>query len=190
MAFKKQDVLGNRQNHPLSFMPGSWCGDIVDLIAALGGVPDNMDHRIVQDNKVIFTPTQDGYKRAIQTLHQWYQEGLIDRNPFQDDKAYLAKGKAATENLGSAWWEVPEMVGADRANDYALVPALKGVDGKRIASQSTTRKSPAAPSPSPGPTNTPPRPCAGPTTSTTPSSPPRPTGDRSAKPSKRPPMGC
>ena len=123
-------------------MPGSWCGDIVDLIAALGGVPDNMDHRIVQDDKVIFTPTQDGYKKAIQTLHEWYQEGLIDPESFsQDDKAYLAKGKAATENLGSfVWWEVPEMVGADRADNYSLVPVLEGVDGKRIASQSNNQE--------------------------------------------------
>lgn len=142
LAFKNQDASGTGKTIPLSFMPGSWCGDIVDLIAALGGVPDNMDHRIVQNDKVIFTPTQDGYKKAIQTLHQWYQEGLIDPESFsQDDKAYLAKGKAATENLGSfAWWEIPEMVGADRANDYALVPVLQGVDGKRIASQSNNQE--------------------------------------------------
>jgi putative aldouronate transport system substrate-binding protein len=142
LAFKTQDASGTGKTIPLSFMPGSWCGDIVDLIAALGGVPDNMDHRIVQDDKVIFTPTQDGYKKAIQTLHQWYQEGLIDPESFsQDDKAYLAKGKAATENLGSfVWWEVPEMVGADRANNYSLVPVLEGVDGKRIASQSNNQE--------------------------------------------------
>lgn len=142
LAFKTQDASGTGKTIPLSFMPGSWCGDIVDLIAALGGVPDNMDHRIVQDDKVIFTPTQDGYKRAIQTLHEWYQEGLIDPESFsQDDKAYLAKGKAATENLGSfVWWEIPEMVGADRAANYSLVPVLEGVDGKRIASQSNNQE--------------------------------------------------
>jgi putative aldouronate transport system substrate-binding protein len=142
LAFKTQDASGTGKTIPLSFMPGSWCGDIVDLIAALGGVPDNMDHRIVQDDKVIFTPTQDGYKKAIQTLHEWYQEGLIDPESFsQDDKAYLAKGKAATENLGSfVWWEVPEMVGADRAANYSLVPVLEGIDGKRIASQSNNQE--------------------------------------------------
>lgn len=142
LAFKNKDASGTGRTIPLSFIPGSWCGDIVDLIAALGGVPDNMDHRIVQDDKVIFTATQDGYKKALQTLHQWYQEGLIDPESFsQDDKAYLAKGKAATENLGSfVWWEIPEMVGADRAQDYALVPVLEGADGKRIASQSNNQE--------------------------------------------------
>jgi putative aldouronate transport system substrate-binding protein len=106
LAFKTKDASGTGKTIPLSFMPGSWCGDIVDLIAALGGVPDNMDHRIVQDGKVIYTATQDGYKKALQTLHTWYQEGLIDPESFsQDDKAYLAKGKASTENLGSfVWW--------------------------------------------------------------------------------------
>lgn len=142
LAFKTQDASGTGKTIPLSFIPGSWCGDIVDLIAALGGVPDNMDHRIVQNDKVIYTPTQDGYKKAIQTLHEWYQEGLIDPESFsQDDKAYLAKGKAATENLGSfVWWEIPEMVGADRAGNYSLVPALEGVDGKRLVSQSNNQE--------------------------------------------------
>ncbi|KNH23080.1 sugar ABC transporter substrate-binding protein [Arthrobacter sp. ZBG10] len=142
LAFKAKDASGTGRTIPLSFMPGSWCGDIVDLIAALGGVPDNMDHRIVQDGKVIYTATQDGYKKAIGTLHQWYQEGLIDPESFsQDDKAYLAKGKAGTANLGSfVWWEIKEMVGADRAADYALLPVLEGVDGKRLASQSNNQE--------------------------------------------------
>lgn len=142
VAFKEKDASGTGKTIPLSFMPGSWCGDIVDLIAALGGIPDNADHRIVQDGKVIYTPTQEGYKKAIQALHEWYKEGLIDPESFsQDDKAYLAKGKAATENLGAfVWWEIPEMVGAERADDYALVPVLEGVDGKRIASQSNNQE--------------------------------------------------
>ena len=142
LAFKTQDASGTGKTIPLSFMPGSWCGDIVDLIAALGGVPDNMDHRIVQDGKVIYTATQDGYRKAIQTLHEWYQEGLIDPESFsQDDKAYLAKGKAGTENLGSfVWWEIKEMVGADRVDNYELLPVLEGVDGKRLASQSNNQE--------------------------------------------------
>lgn len=142
LAFKTKDASGTGKTIPLSFMPGSWCGDIVDLIAALGGVPDNMDHRIVQDGKVVYTATQDGYKKALQTLHAWYQEGLIDPESFsQDDKAYLAKGKAGTANLGSfVWWEVKEMVGADRAGDYKLLPVLEGVDGKRLASQSNNQE--------------------------------------------------
>ncbi|UXN31885.1 ABC transporter substrate-binding protein [Glutamicibacter sp. M10] len=141
-AFKEKDASGTGKTIPLSFMPGSWCADIVDLIAALGGIPDNADHRIVQDGKVIYTPTQEGYKKAVQTLHTWYKEGLIDPESFsQDDKAYLAKGKAAKENLGSfVWWETPEMVGADRAKDYAIVPVLEGVDGQRIASQSNNQE--------------------------------------------------
>lgn len=142
LAFKNQDASGTGRTIPLSFRPGGWTGDIVDLIAALGGVPDNMDHRIVQDGKVIYTATQDGYKKAIQTLHEWYREGLIDPESFsQDDKAYLAKGKSGTEILGSfVWWEIPEMVGADRAANYGLVPVLEGVDGKRLASQSNNQE--------------------------------------------------
>ncbi|WP_245934452.1 ABC transporter substrate-binding protein [Arthrobacter psychrolactophilus] len=136
VAFKKEDLAGGGKTIPLSYEPGTFCGDIVDLIAALGGVPDNVDHRIVQDGKVVFTAVLPEYKKAITALNGWYQEGLIDPESFsQDDKSYLAKGKTTTPSLGSfVWWEIKEMVGEDRAADYALVPILTGVDGKQRAS--------------------------------------------------------
>lgn len=137
LAFKQKDPAGGGKTIPLSFESGSWTADIADLIAALGGIPDNQDHRIVQNGKVIYTASQHQYKQALETLHQWYQEGLIDPEAYsQDDKAYLAKGKTTTESLGMfAWWEVKEMVGDNRANDYALLPIVKGVNGQRIASR-------------------------------------------------------
>ena len=142
LAFKTKDVAGGGKTIPLSYEPGSWCGDIVDLIAALGGIPDNADHRIVQNGKVIFTAAQPEYKKAITALNAWYKEGLIDPESFsQDDKAYLAKGKTTTESLGSfVWWEIKEMVGENRANDYVLLPILKGANGKRMASVSNNQE--------------------------------------------------
>ncbi|UKA63436.1 ABC transporter substrate-binding protein [Arthrobacter sp. FW306-04-A] len=138
VAFKTKDPNGNGKNDeiPLSFINNWWCADISDLFAALGGLPDNIDHRIVQNGKVIFTAAQDQYKTAVSELHKWYQEGLIDPESFsQDDKAYLAKGKSAAETLGSyVWWETEEAVGAGRAKDYVVMPVLKGKDGKQIAS--------------------------------------------------------
>lgn len=142
LAFKKDDPAGGGKTIPLSYEPGSWCGDIVDLIAALGGLPDNADHRIVQDGKVIFTAAQPEYKKAISALNTWYKEGLIDPESFsQDDKAYLAKGKTTTQSLGSfVWWEIEEMVGAEQADDYVLVPIMTGVDGKKLASVSNNQE--------------------------------------------------
>jgi putative aldouronate transport system substrate-binding protein len=95
-------------------------------------MPDNGDHRIVRNGKVIYTAVQPEYKDAIAYYHKWYTDGLLDPEAFtQDDKAYLAKGKAKPEALGSfVWWEVEEVVGSDRVKDYQLVPPLAGPGGK------------------------------------------------------------
>lgn len=136
VAFKTQDPNGNGKADeiPLSFINNWWCADIADLFAALGGIADNFDHRIVRDGEVIYTPADDRYRDAIETLHEWYEEGLIDPESFtQDDKAYLAKGKSETPVLGSyVWWETEEVVGVDRADEYVLLPVLEGVDGKLV----------------------------------------------------------
>jgi putative aldouronate transport system substrate-binding protein len=136
VAFKTQDPNGNGKADeiPLSFINNWWCADIGDLFAALGGIADNFDHRIVRDGEVIYTPADERYRDAIETLHTWYEEGLIDPEAFtQDDKTYLAKGGAETPVLGSyVWWEIEEVVGADRADEYVLLPVLEGVDGKLV----------------------------------------------------------
>ncbi|MEV0283710.1 MULTISPECIES: ABC transporter substrate-binding protein [unclassified Kribbella] len=135
-AFKTKDPNGNGKADeiPLSFIGGWWCADAGDLFAAISGVPDNPDHRIVRDDKVIYTAAQPEYREAISTLHQWYSEGLIDPETFtQTDKQYLAKGKSKDEVLGSfVWWETEEVVGAPRTKDYALMGPLEGPKGKLV----------------------------------------------------------
>ena len=69
LAFK-EDVPGGVL--PLSFIEA---GDIADLIAAIGGQPDNADHRIVEDGKVVFTANTEGFRDAIAELHTWYDGG-------------------------------------------------------------------------------------------------------------------
>lgn len=139
-AFATQDPNGNGQADeiPLSFRTDSFAANPHDLIAALGGQPENNDHRIVRDGTVEFTANTDEYRAGVSALADWYADGLIDPESFsQDDVAYLAKGKAGTEILGSFfWWELKEMVGEERIDDYALVGVLEGVDGQRLASRS------------------------------------------------------
>lgn len=136
VAFKTQDPNGNGKADeiPLSFINNWWCADIGDLFAALGGIADNADHRIVRDGEVIYTGADERYRDAIATLHEWYEEGLIDPESFtQDDKAYLAKGKTETPVLGSyVWWETAEVVGTDRADEYVLLPVLEGAEGQLV----------------------------------------------------------
>ncbi|MER6614119.1 ABC transporter substrate-binding protein [Streptomyces xantholiticus] len=135
-AFKDKDPNGNGKADeiPLSFIDKWWCADIGDLFAALSGLPDNPQHRIVRDGKVIFTANRPEYRDAVAELHRWYADGLIDPESFaQDDKQYLAKGKTKQEVLGSyVWWETEEVVGTDRKDDYSLMGPLKGPKGRLV----------------------------------------------------------
>lgn len=130
-------LLSFKENGPSGVLPLSFIGaeEIPDLIAALGGQADNPDHRIVQDGKVIYTANQTGYADAISALHTWYKEGLIDQESFaQDYVKFVAKGKADPQTLGSfSFWEISEVVGPERADQYALVPLFPGPDGVQRA---------------------------------------------------------
>ncbi|URJ58030.1 ABC transporter substrate-binding protein [Paenibacillus polymyxa] len=136
IAFKTKDPNGNGKADeiPLSFMHMQWCSDIAGIFGAFG-IPDNLEHRIVREDKVIFTASQPQYKEALKYIHDnWYKQGLIDPESFTQDAAqYLAKGKTPDETLGSyVWWEVEEVVGAERSKDYALLPPLKGPNGDQM----------------------------------------------------------
>lgn len=130
-------LLSFKENGPSGVLPLTFigAGDIADLIAALGGQADNPDHRIVQDGKVVYTANQTGFADAISALRTWYQEGLIDQESFaQDYVKFIAKGKADPQILGSFYfWEIPEVVGPERAEQYALVPIFPGPDGVQRA---------------------------------------------------------
>ncbi|WDH97752.1 ABC transporter substrate-binding protein [Paenibacillus urinalis] len=140
VAFKTQDPNGNDKADeiPLSFMHMQWCMDIAGMFGAFG-LPDNLEHRIVRDGKVIFTATQPEYKEALKYFHEkWYKQGLIDPESFTQDAAqYLAKGKTTDETLGSyIWWEKEEVVGPERAQDYELLAPLIGPDGSQTIGRS------------------------------------------------------
>ena len=131
-ALKAFKEIGPSGTLPLSFIG---IGDIPDLIAAIGGQADNPDHRIVQDGKVVFTANTDGFREAITTLHTWYSEGLIDQESFsQDYTTFIAKGKADPQTLASfSFWEVSEVVGPERADQYQIMPIFPGPDGTQRA---------------------------------------------------------
>lgn len=138
-AFKEKDPNGNGKADeiPLSFMHMQWCMDIGDFFGAFG-MPDNAEHRIVRDGKVIFTADKAEYKAALEYFNKMYQDGLIDPESFtQEAPAYLAKGKTKDETLGSyVWWETEEVVGPDRSKDYVLMGPLKGPNGDQMVGRS------------------------------------------------------
>jgi putative aldouronate transport system substrate-binding protein len=136
IAFKTQDPNGNglADEIPFSFMFDWWCADIGDLFGAFG-MPDTIadyEHIIVRDGQAIYTAVQPEYKEAIAYFQTWAAEGLIDPESFtQDVQTYLAKGRAGDESqLGSyIWWEVEEVVGPERADEYVLLPPMEGPTG-------------------------------------------------------------
>jgi putative aldouronate transport system substrate-binding protein len=141
-AFKEKDPNGNGKADeiPLSFWFEGWCGTEADLMALFGlpDVPWQDDHKLVRDGKLIYAPIQPEYKEALAYFNGWVKEGLIDPEvTTQDPPKLFAKGKTKDETLGSMyWWEIEEVVGTDRVKDYAIMPPLKGKDGKTIISRS------------------------------------------------------
>lgn len=138
VAFKENDVNGNgdpTDEIPLSFIfpekNGAWCAGFGTFLAPFGGTDYQMDHRAIQDGKVYYQAASDTYKNAIAYYHDWFAEGLIDIEVFsQDSSQYIAKGSGEDARLGVyVWWEIPEVVGAERAASYEYLPILAGPDG-------------------------------------------------------------
>lgn len=137
-AFKENDVNGNgdpSDEIPMSFIfpesNGAWCAGMSTFFAPFGCTDYQMDHRAIKDGKVYYQAASEAYKNAIAYYHDWFEEGLIDIEVFsQDSSQYIAKGNGDDARLGVfVWWEIPEVVGQERAGDYEYLPVLNGPDG-------------------------------------------------------------
>ena len=55
------------------------------------------------------------------------KKALIDIEVFsQDSSQYIAKGNGEDARLGVfTWWEIPEVVGNERAESYEYLPILR-----------------------------------------------------------------
>lgn len=141
-AFKEKDPNGNGKQDEigLTFWYNGWCGNEGDLIG-LFGLPDSpfeADHRVVRNGKVIYAAVQPEFKEAINYYNGWVKEGLIDSEVVtQKTEQIFAKGKTEDPTLGSfIWWEITEVVGTDRVDDYVVLPPLKGKDGNIVIGRS------------------------------------------------------
>ncbi|MDO4331316.1 MAG: extracellular solute-binding protein [Eubacteriales bacterium] len=137
-AFKDNDVNGNgdpTDEIPMSFIfpekNGAWCAGMSTFFAPFGCTDYQMDHRAIENGEVYYQAASEEYKNAIAYYHDWFEEGLIDIEVFsQDSSQYIAKGNGEDARLGVfVWWEIPEVVGAERAESYEYLPILDGPDG-------------------------------------------------------------
>lgn len=133
IAFKENDMAGNGQTIPMSFIMNGGNEDMGFILGAFGdGYGDVPDHIAVSNDKeVIYTATQEGYKEGLMWMHELAAEGLIDPEVYtQDWSTYVAKGKAGRYGLCFTW----DCAGvAADMNDFVPLPALTGPEGQKSA---------------------------------------------------------
>jgi putative aldouronate transport system substrate-binding protein len=130
IAFKKDDPNGNGEADeiPLSVVMNNGNEDLNFLFGAFG-LGDNGDHTVVtNDGKVVFTADQDGYKAAVNYLHDLYANDLIDEESFEQDyNTFLAKGQDERYGLYFTW----DKANITGSNDkYDLMQPLAGPSGE------------------------------------------------------------
>ncbi|KAB8125928.1 extracellular solute-binding protein [Gracilibacillus oryzae] len=128
IAFKENDMAGDGQTIPMSFIINHGGEDLSFLFSPFGE-GENWDHTVVtNDDKVLFTSGQDGYKDAITYLNELYELGLMDVEAFEQEwNTYLAKGKEERYGLYFTW----DKANITGMNDkYDMLPPLEGPDGR------------------------------------------------------------
>lgn len=136
-AFKEQDANGNGDPNDEIPMTFKFLGSQRDLGGLFGmfGYADNLyanqHHFVVDDGKVVFVPTSDGYKEACAYLYDhFFSKGLIDLEGFTMDKAtYNAQNQGEIANIGSFFaWNIFDL-GTTHMDEYTPLAPMKGPNG-------------------------------------------------------------
>ena len=76
---------------------------------------------VTDDQKVICSATQEGYKAGIEWLHKLYEEKLIDPEAFtQEWSTYVSKGKSGRYGVCFSW----DVGNIDNLKDWVPLPVL------------------------------------------------------------------
>lgn len=133
VAFKENDMAGDGQTIPMSFIMNGGNEDMGFILGAFGeGYGDVPDHIAVSnDKKVVYTAAEEGYKEGLIWMNGLAQQGLIDPEAYtQDWSTYVTKGKAGRYGLCFSW-DSANVV--DNMEDYVPLPALTGPGGAKNA---------------------------------------------------------
>ncbi len=140
--FCDTDISGvdSKNKVPLAFVSGNWQGNESDLIASFG-VPENREHKTVENGKITFTIENENWFNAIAEMNDWYNRGLIRSSAFsQTQDEFLAKGQDGRYGA-FYWWEKETVVAKDKQNDYiVLQPLVDDVTGKQYAGVSNEQE--------------------------------------------------
>ena len=131
----KNILLAFKRKHsgcvPLAFVHDNWQGNESDFIASFG-VPENMEHKTIVNDKVVFTVESENWFRAVNTMQEWYSAELITSSAFtQTQDEFLARGQDG-RYASFYWWEKDTVVSKDRRDDYiVLQPLVDDETGKQ-----------------------------------------------------------
>lgn len=110
---------------PMSFIINNGDQDPAILINGFGegyGDADKDRHiAVTDDQEVICSATQEGYKSGIEWLHKLYEEKLIDPEAFtQEWSTYVSKGKSGRYGVCFSW----DVGNIDNLKDWVPLPVL------------------------------------------------------------------
>lgn len=131
----KNVLLAFKRNHsgcvPLAFVHDNWQGNESDFIASFG-VPENMEHKTIVNDEIVFTVENPNWFRAVKTMQEWYSAELISSSAFtQTQDEFLARGQDG-RYASFYWWEKDTVVAKDRRGDYiVLQPLVDDETGKQ-----------------------------------------------------------
>ena len=124
--FRDNDMNGNGKTddeRPLSFVYNNWQGNQCDLYGMFG-LNDNLEHRIIIDDKVTYTVQDERFKEATNFIAKWVADGLIDKVSFeQSQDNFLANGKGL-ETYGAFYWWESETVVSNPENYIVCAPII------------------------------------------------------------------
>ena len=128
--FRDNDMNGNGNagdERPLSFVYNNWQGNQCDLYGMFG-LNDNLEHRIIVNDKVTYTVQDERFKTATNFLADWVTKNLIDKVSFEiSQDNFLANGKGLETYGAFYWWESETVV--SNPENYIVMNPLVGPNG-------------------------------------------------------------
>ncbi|MBP5294158.1 MAG: hypothetical protein J6Y95_00390 [Lachnospiraceae bacterium] len=128
--FRDNDMNGNGNagdERPLSFVYNNWQGNQCDLYGMFG-LNDNLEHRVIVNDKVTYTVQDERFKTATNFLADWVTKNLIDKVSFEiSQDNFLANGKGLETYGAFYWWESETVV--SNPENYIVMNPLVGPNG-------------------------------------------------------------
>ena len=82
-------------------------------------------------SQIKFGPTEDGYKRYTEKMHEWYEKGWLDPNFTSNsgDMFYAIDGESITSGVVGMWYGTTGQLGDHLAQSSTqTIAALEGID--------------------------------------------------------------